>query len=177
MTQKQSEKIVIIAYTGTGKTETAKRYKGIFNPSSDDFRYIFDKNLPPEQRKSNPNRIENPDFPNNFINAVSKGLEKNDIVLLALTQKLYSLYQSKEFKDKIKNARVILACPPKECFGDYEKLFKARGNTETFIENRRKEFPRIIEIFENAKSEKIAVQSGQYLDDALVKYGIKLQPK
>jgi hypothetical protein len=177
---KKKDKVLVLAYVGTGKTEMAKRYERVFNPSSDDYRYIFDKELPLEQRKSNPNRIENPDFPNNFIKVVSEGLKKN-IVLLALTQKLFSLYQSKEFQDKVQNARIILACPSKESFSEYEKMYRARGNSETFIENRRKEFPFIMDMFENAQGyEKVIVQqSGQYkyLDGALAKHGIKLQQK
>jgi len=173
------EKILVLAYVGTGKTEMTKRYKGVYNPSSDDYRYTYDKNIPIEQRKSNPNRVANPDFPGNFIKVVAEGLENNEIVLLALTQKLFPLYESEEFKDKVRGARIILACPPKENFGEYEMLFEARGNSETFIENRRKEFPFIIDVFENAQGyEKVVVQqSGQhkFLDGALIKHGIKLQ--
>ena len=175
------EKILVLAYVGTGKTEMTKRYQGIFNPSSDDYRYTFDKDIPIEQRKSDPNRIENPDFPGNFIKVISEGLENNNIVLLALTQKLFPLYESKEFKDQIREARIILACPSKESFGEYEKLYRARGNSETFIENRRKEFPFIMDIFENAQGyEKVVVQrSGlhKYLGGALIKHGIQLQQK
>ena len=175
----KNEKILVLAYVGTGKTEMTKRYDGIFNPSSDDYRYTFDKDISIEQRKSDPNRVENPDFPGNFIKVVSEGLENNNMVVLALTQKLFPLYESKEFKDKVKGARIILACPHKDSFGEYEKLFKTRDNSETFIENRRKEFPFIVDLFENAQGyEKVVVQqSGQYkyLDGALIKHGIKLQ--
>ena len=171
------EKIIILAYVGTGKTEMTKRYEGVFNPSSDDYRYVFDKSLSAEQRKSDPNRVENPEFPNNFINAVSEKLGSN-IVVLVLTQKLFPLYQSKEFQDKVKGARIILACPTKDNFDEYEKKFKARGNSETFIDNRRKEFPFITDIFEKAQGfEKVVIQPGQYLDDALIKHGLKLKPK
>ena len=170
------EKIVVLAYVGTGKTELTKRYEGVWNPSSDDYRYIFDKSLSPEQRKSDPNRKDNPDFPNNFLNAISENLEKN-IVVLVLTEKLFPLYESQEFKDKVKGARIIMACPEKENFDEYEEKFKARGNSETFIENRRKEFPFVMDIFENAQGyEKVAIKSGQYLDDALIKHGLRLQP-
>jgi hypothetical protein len=177
----KKEKILVLAYVGTGKTEMTKRYNGVFNPSSDDYRYTYDKEMPIEQRKGNPNRVENPNFPGNFIKVVSEGLENNKMVLLSLTQKLFPLYESKEFKNQVKDARVILACPNKESFSEYEKLYKARGNSETFIENRRKEFPFIMDIFENAQGyEKVVVQQSgrhKYLDGTLIEHGIKLQQK
>jgi len=172
---REKEKIIILAYVGTGKTETAKRYSGVWNPSSDDYRYIWSKNIPYEQRKSSLNRVENPDFPNNYIDVISEKI-KTDIVLLSLTEKLFPLYDSKEFRDKMKDARIILACPEKDSIGDYIERYKARNNSEAFIENRKKEFPFIVDKFENAKGyEKVAVQ--QYLDDALINHGIKLQLK
>ena len=171
-------KIIVLAYVGTGKTETAKRYDGVWNPSSDDYRYIWDKDIPLEQRKSNPNRLENPNFPNNYIDAISEQLGKNIIVLLSLTEKLFSLYDSQEFKNKMKGARIFLACPSKDSFEELEERYKLRGNSKTFIANRRKEFPFITDIFENANSyEKVVVRSGQYLDEALIQHGIKLTPK
>ena len=72
---------------------------------------------------------------------------------------------------------MIMACPGKKDFDEYEKKFKARGNSETFIENRRKEFPYIMDIFENAQGyEKVVIKSGQFLDSALIEHGISLQP-
>ena len=173
----KKEQIMVLAYVGTGKTEMTKRYNGVWNPSSDDYRYVWDKDIPLEQRKSNPNRVENPDFPNNFIHAVSENLGQN-IVVLVLSEKMFKIYESKEFKDKMKGTRKIIVCPSKESFGEYKEKFKARGNSETFIENRRKEFPAIIDIFENAQGyEKICLQSGQYIDSALIEHGVNLQPK
>jgi len=168
-------KIIVLAYVGTGKTEITKRYEGVWNPSSDSYRYVWDRDIPLEQRKGSLNRIENPAFPKNYIDAISKNIKAN-IVLLPLTEKLFPLYESKDFKDKIKGARMILACPPKDGFDGYEMRYKERGNSQTFIENRRKEFPFIIDKFGNAKGyEKVTVH--QYLDDALINHGIKLEPK
>ncbi|MCL2755734.1 MAG: hypothetical protein FWE45_01635 [Firmicutes bacterium] len=171
------ERIIVIAYTGAGKTEMLKRYEGIYNPSSDDYRYIFDKDLPPEQRKSNPDRKENPEFPNNFIDAIHSGLDDN-IVLLPLTKKLFELYLNEDFKQKMKGARIIVACPRKNDFAEYKKRFEERGNIETFIENRQKEFSFIMDTFENMQDfEKIIIKPGQFLDQALIGHGIQLKPK
>ena len=170
------EKIIVLAYVGTGKTEVTKRYQNVWNPSSDSYRYIWDKDIPLEQRKGSLNRTENPDFPNNYIDAISEKIHSSDIVMLPLTEKLFPLYDSKEFKDKMKGVRIILACPPRDRFDDYIERYKARGNSEIFIQNRKNEFPFIMDKFENAKDyEKVTVR--QYLDDALIKHGIKLQPK
>ena len=167
--------VIVLAYVGTGKTEMTKRYEGVWNPSSDEYRYVWDKDIPHEQRKSNPNRVENIDFPGNYINAISEHVGR-EIILLPLTEKLFPLYDSDEFKSRMKGARMILACPPNDGFEIYVARYKARGNSETFIENRRKEFPYIMDKFENASGyEKVLVH--QYLDSALIEHGIVLKLK
>ena len=76
----------------------------------------------------------------------------------------------------MKGSRMILACPPKNGFGEYEERYKRRGNSETFIENRRKEFPYIMNKFENTQDyEKVIVR--KYLNTALIEHGINLQLK
>jgi len=168
-------KIIVLAYVGTGKTEMTKRYEGLWNPSSDDYRYVWDKDISHEQRKGALNRVENLNFPNNFIDAIFEKVE-NNIVLLSLTEKLFQLYESEEFKSKMKGARMILACPTRDSFDDYIKRYRARGNSEAFIENRQREFPYIMDKFENAQGyEKVVVD--RYLDEALIKFGIVLHKK
>ncbi|MCL2586773.1 MAG: hypothetical protein FWE31_00865 [Firmicutes bacterium] len=168
-------KIIVLAYVGTGKAEMAKRYERIWNPSSDDYRYVWDKEMPSEKRKGDPSRTENPEFPNNFINAIFEKLADN-IILLSLTENLFHLYDSSQFRDKMKEARIILACPGRNAFNDYIKRYRVRGNSERFIENRQKEFPCIMDKFENAEGyEKVVVD--EYLDDALIKHGVKLFEK
>lgn len=169
------DKIIVLAYVGTGKTEMTKRYDEVWNPSSDEYRYVWDKDIPHEQRKSNPNRVENPDFPDNYIDAISEQIGKN-LILLPLTEKLFPLYDSDVFKNKMNGARMILACPSKDGFEAYENRFIERGNSETFIANRRKEFPFIMDKFINAQGyERVTVH--KYLDAALIEHGIKLKPK
>jgi hypothetical protein len=175
MDNNEKNRIIVLAYVGTGKTETAKLYDGVWNPSSDDYRYVWDESISHEKRKGSPNRIENSEFPNNYINAVSEHVGKV-LILLPLTEKLFPLYDSEEFKSKMKGARMILACPSEDGFKTYEERYIARGNSETFIENRRKEFPFIMDKFENAQGyEKVTVH--QYLDTALINHGIELKLK
>lgn len=70
------DKLLILAYMGTGKTELEHQYKNVIDLDFQDYKYIYDetiKHLPLEKRNGQTSlRVENPEYPNNFINAVNK---------------------------------------------------------------------------------------------------------
>lgn len=63
------EKILVLAYMGSGKTEIEKRYSNACDIDFQDFKFIYDKSiahLPLEQRKGNvAMRAENLGYPGN----------------------------------------------------------------------------------------------------------------
>lgn len=73
-----------------------------------------------------------------------------------------------------------MAFPNKDIFEEYVERYKNRGNGESFIERRRKEFPLLVEMFKGADEntyKKIELQQGEYLSDILLNNNIQLQKK
>lgn len=169
------EKLIILAYMGTGKTEMEKRYENVVDFDFQDYKYIYDesiRHLPLEQRKGNVNlRSENPEYPANFLHEAKKLLDSGKIVVSPFIEHVFKAYDG--FKEKIDNLRIILVCPTRDNFGEYVERFRNRGNGEEFIERRRVEYSSLMDLFENAKGyEKIIVKPGQYLSEVLEEYGI-----
>lgn len=175
------EKLLILAYMGTGKTELENRYENVVDFDFQDYKYIYDekiRHLPLEQRKGATNlRIENPNYPQNFQEDAIKLLSEGKIVVSPFIEHTFKAYNNPEFKEKTKDVRVLLVCPERNNLEEYIERFKKRGNSEQFIERRKREFNTLIDIFEAADCEKVVVKQGCFLSDALVEKGISLIPK
>lgn len=176
------EKILIMAYMGTGKTELENRYDNVIDFDFQDYKYIYDesiRHLPLEQRKGSVNlRTENSNYPNNFLNHAIKLLNDGKIVVSPFIDHVFKAYDSFDFKSKVNDVRIILVCPMRHNFNEYVERFKNRGNSDEFIARREKEFPSLVDLFEQADNyERIIIKKGQFLAEALEEYGIELKLK
>ena len=93
---------------------------------------------------------------------------------------VFKAIDSQEFKENIKDTRIILVFPQSNNFGEYVDRFKKRGNNEEFILRRKKEFTSLVELFNNAsnnKYEKIIIRPKQFLSQALIEYGVNLKER
>jgi len=176
------EKLLIMAYMGTGKTELENRYENVIDFDFQDYKYIYDesiRHLPLEQRKGSTNlRTENPNYPKNFLTDAVKLLNEGKVVISPFIEHVFRAYDSSDIKLQIKNLRIILVCPTKDNFDEYVERFKQRGNSDEFIARREKEFSSLVDLFEQADNyEKIIMKPGQYLSEALEEYGINLNSK
>lgn len=166
------QKLVIIAYMGTGKTWLADKYDSIVDFDHQDYRYIYDesiKNLPLEQRKGNDKlRTLNPLYPKNFINEALKLLNEGKILVSPFIDHVYEAYKSTEFQSSALDVKVVLVCPRRIDFEEYRHRFAKRGNSPEFISKREREFSDLVDIFENEqKFDKILISKGQFLEDVL----------
>jgi len=170
------EKILVMAWNGAGKTELEKRYTNNKNIRSIEYKYIYDKERPPEIQKCIKDRAVNPEWPKNFLDAVKANLGKT-IVVISFDVRLSELYQMDDFKETIRGSRIIVVCPHEDNFDEYERRYLSRGNSKEFIEDRRKDFPRTLALLGGMRDyEKITLKPGQYLADALRAYGLELDP-
>lgn len=175
-------KLLIMAYMGTGKTELENRYDNIVDFDFQDYRYIYDesiRHLPLEQRKGSTNlRTNNPDYPKNFLEDAIKLLNEGKIVVSPFIDHVFRAYDDFNIKSKIDDLRVILVCPTRDNFDEYVQRFKQRGNSDEFIARREKEFPSLVDLFEQANNyERIVIKPGQFLSEALEEYGVVLDLK
>lgn len=176
------EKILIMAYMGTGKTELANKYDNVIDFDFQDYKYIYDesiRHLPLEQRKGSTNlRTENPDYPQNFLTDAIELLNDGKIVVSPFIDHVFNAYDNSNLKSQVNDLRVIIVCPTRDNFEEYVDRFKQRGNSNEFISRREKEFSSLIDLFEQANNyEKIVMKPGQFLSEALEEYGINLNPK
>lgn len=179
-----NENLLILAYMGTGKTELEYRYKNVIDLDFQDYKYIYDesiRHLPLEQRKGSTSlRTENPEYPNNFINAVLTELETGKIVVSPFIEHVFNAIDSEKFKINRKNTRIILVIPNSNNLDEYIDRFKNRGNKEEFVLRRIKEFSSLIDLFNKASNknyEKIIIKPKQFLSEALLEYGINLEER
>lgn len=127
------DKILIMAYMGTGKTELEKNYENVLDFDFQDYKYIYDesiRHLPLEERKGNTKlRIENPDYPKNFILDAIDKLNSGIILVSPFIEHVYRSCSSEYFLDSIADLRIIVVAPERDNFDEYRKRFKNRGNS------------------------------------------------
>jgi len=176
------EKLLIMAYMGTGKTELENRYENVVDFDFQDYKYIYDesiRHLSLEQRKGSTNlRTENPSYPKNFLTDAVQLLNEGKIVVSPFIDHVFRAYDNSDIKSQIENLRILIVCPTRDNFDEYVQRFKQRGNSDDFISRREKEFSSLVDLFEQAENyEKIIMKPGQYLSEALEEYGINLNSK
>lgn len=176
------ERLLIMAYMGTGKTELENRYDNVIDFDFQDYKYIYDesiRHLPLEQRKGSTNlRTENPNYPENFLADAIKLLNEGNIVVSPFIDHVFRAYGGFNITSKVENLRTILVCPTRDNFDEYVERFKKRGNSDEFIARREKEFSSLVDLFEQANNyERIIMKPGQYLSEALEENGIGLTLK
>lgn len=176
------ERLLIMAYMGTGKTELENRYDNVIDFDFQDYKYIYDesiRHLPLEQRKGSTNlRTENPDYPQNFLADAIKLLNEEKIVVSPFIDHVFKAYDGSNIASQVENLRTILVCPTRDNFDEYVERFKKRGNSDEFIARREKEFSSLVDLFEQANNyERIIMKPRQYLSEALEENGIILTLK
>lgn len=176
------QRLLIMAYMGTGKTELENNYDNVVDFDFQDYKYIYDesiRHLPLEQRKGSTNlRMENPSYPKNFLADAVQLLNEGKIVVSPFIDHVFKAYDTSDIKYQISDLKIILVCPTKDNFDEYVERFKQRGNSEKFISRREKEFDSLVNLFEQAIDyERIVMKPGQYLSEALKENGINLNSK
>jgi len=167
------QKILILAYPGSGKTYLADHYKNVSDFEFQHYRYDYGeyKHLPLEQLKGRTEiRTNNLDWPKNFFSALDEELKKDRIVLVPFAT---SLLEILDYLEKSRDVRIIFAIQSKDSFETLAESFRSRGNSEEFIERRRNDFQKCHNIISNSRFEKVYIGEKEFLSDVLSKSGIK----
>lgn len=170
-----SEKILVLAYPGSGKTYLSDNYKNVCDFEFQHYRYDYGdyKHLPLEQLKGRTDiRTIKPDWPNNFFNALDIELQKGRIVLIPFAS---SLLEVLEYLETTEGVRKIFAIQAKGSLESLLQNFRNRGNSEEFIERRRNDFEKCHEVIAKSKFEKVYINENEFLSDALSRVGVEFE--
>ncbi len=151
--------IFVFAFTATGKSTVAKKYKNVIDMESTYYKYT-DCSVEDESLKSTSRNL-NEDWPKNYFRALKEVQDKYDYILIA---------------DEICNDFLInqkyeywYVYPKRELKEEYLNRCKKRGNNEEFIYWYSKLWNEWIDKCEADKkaSIKIELKSNEYLEDVL----------
>lgn len=163
--------IIIAGFGGVGKTQLAKKYKNVIDLESIYWKWEYkekmEKNI--EYYKHYDKRTKNPNFPQNYIEAIKENQEKYKIVLIA--------YSDEICKSMEENKIEFYLCYPEKGAKDiYIERFKIRGNNEEFIKRNNELFEEAIEIAEKRKGHKIILSGNETIEDYLIRNNYRLKP-
>ena len=153
----------------SGKTYLTNKYDNITELPSGDYKYILTdeqkavKNK--ESLKSTPRKI-NPEWPKNYYDAILEEEKKGkyDIILIAPCMPF----------EEMRNYGIdfVMAYPSPSCKEDYKQRARNRGANEEFVKRVETKIESDYEEFLNQPNEKIIIEPGEYLEDALIRVGI-----
>ena len=117
-----------------------------------------------EKRKGIDNCILNPLWPLNYVEDIIQKSTEYDIVLISQDLDMRTCLRENKCK-------YYVCFPLKECKQEYIERYKNRGNNEKFISLVSNNFETWIDALMSEEN-KIIMESGEYLADTLIRYGI-----
>lgn len=159
--------IIIAAFATCGKTYLGKKYKNVIDLESSSYKYDNTEiiNIPPEERKGTIRR-KNPNWPNNYYNAIKEAQKKYDIVLVQLKPEHFDYFDKH-------NIKYSIAYPNINNWEEVERRCIARGNNENFIRRLKQVFIPYYEDSINRNYDKLYILNDkETLEDVLKKENI-----
>jgi hypothetical protein len=161
--------IIISAWICAGKTYLTANYKNITELPSGDYKYILtdeQKAVVNKESLKSTQRAINPLWPQNYYDAIIEETNRGefDIILIAPCMPF------QEMRDR--GITFILAYPNPSCKEEYKARARQRGANEEFVKRVETKIQTDFEEFLKQPNEKIILQPGEYLEDALIRVGI-----
>ena len=157
------EKIIIAGFAGVGKTTLGKKYKNVID--LDAAEYVYDdkelEHLTIEQRKGM-NRKANPNWPQNYINAIKEALNDYDIVLVWDRPDILKEYEKNGFD-------YWIVFPTEEEIQNYKIRYLGRGNSQEYVDKKLKQYVEYSKIFKEKNVKKVTLAANETLEDYLLK--------
>lgn len=159
--------MIISGFAGIGKTYLGNKYSNIVDLESSDFKWIYPKelkNIDKEKRKGILERHFNPDWPENYIEAILSAEKEYDIVLIS---------QSIDVLAELRLRRIpfVVAIPELGLKEEYKKRCIDRGNNEIFVGFVDSYYEYLINKLMGRNDPKLILGAGEYLEDALINQG------
>ena len=155
---------IIYGFPCVGKTTMCEKYKNCIDLESSNFQYILteeQKKLSIEARKGLKDRVLNPEWPENYLNAILDAVKKYDYVFVAHQGIIECA------KRNIPYWRVY---PNINCKDEYVKRMIGRGNQGDFISNITKNFEKFVKgcIEDKHCQRHIELQKGETLESKFI---------
>lgn len=159
--------MIVSAFAGVGKTTLAQEYKDdVIDLESSNFKWLNNENT---ESSKGTNRVQNPRYPINYLEAIKSANSKYKIVLVSQHEIL------RKCLDAVK-LDYVLVYPDKSLKDEYIERYRARGNNDGFINLISNKWDSWIHNLDNINNHnKIVLQSGQFLSDVIEQLG--LEPK
>jgi len=151
---------IIGGFSGTGKSYVGVRYANTLDLDLGSYKYVYDEDpkIPFEARKAMKEYRINPNWPNNYIEAIEKNKPHYDLILVSYCPEIAGLLD-------------YYFSPSPSGWAVLKKRFEERGNNPQFIKILHARFKQEINI---PKSKFINVQLGrdEFLEQALIREGL-----
>lgn len=164
--------IIICAFATCGKTYLSKKYKNVIDLESSDYRYKnTDATSNLKEQAKGTKRDINPEWPQNYYDAIELAQKKYDIVLVQLKPEHFDYFD----KNKIKYTIVY---PNTNNFAEIEKRCKERKNNTQFINKLKQVFIPFFIDSKNREYENFYIlNDNMTLEDILLKNNYNLIKK
>lgn len=158
--ERKREKMIISAFSTLGKTYLGNKNPKVLDFEASFYKWIYhDKELEKdvEKRKGVLDRIQNPQYPENYLEKLQEMQKKYSIVLITPERKIREILQ--------KQGIDYLVAYPKEPGFVVKRAIK-RGNNDYFAKGLEKTFK---EWFPMEKEKVLWVGEDEYLEEVLIK--------
>lgn len=154
--------IVIAGFSGVGKTTLSKKYKNVIDLDSAEFVYDDSEimHIDFEARKGM-DRKPNPNWPQNYINAIKNAMNNYDFVLVWDRPDALEEY-------KKNNIKFWFCYPEKSALSIYKNRYLNRGNTKMYVEKKINQYNENIDLYEKLDNKKIILKGNETLEDYLI---------
>lgn len=157
---KMRKVLIISAFSALGKTYLSRKNKKVLDFEASFYRWLYkDENLAKdvEKRKGVTDRIENPEYPRNYLNDLEEKMKQYDIILITPEKRIREMLQQRKIE-------YFLAYPTKPDFV-VERALK-RGNNMAFSKGLEKTFK---DWYPSEDEKVLWVEKDEYLEDVLIK--------
>lgn len=157
--------MIVSAFAGVGKTTLAQKYSSdVIDLESGNYRWL---NSDGTEQSKGTQRVPNPRFPINYLEAIKAANQKYKVVLISQHEVI------RKCLDAVK-LDYILAYPDMGMKEEFIERYRKRGNNENFIRLISTEWEKWIQALDNVQTHnKIVLQQGQYLTDYVVELGLE----
>lgn len=162
----QRKGIVVSAFAGTGKSFLAKHYENVVDLDSGNYKFIYDESddIPLEARKAMKKYELQPEWPQNYFDAILQNIERYEIVLVTFSQ---------EVKDFLyaRGIDLYYFMPDASAWEIIERRLRERANNERFIEILKARFYCEVD-YAGKDLRKMSLGNDEFLEQALMRNGL-----